>query len=81
MAHHLIKNKEPIKEVTKEDGQPDPNPDNHLWEKNDGLLRAWILSNISPKVLISLENVSSASKVWKSIEEFILPTTVERRWC
>ena len=36
------------------------------------------MSNIETEVLISLENVSSAYKVWKSIEEQILPSTVEK---
>ena len=36
------------------------------------------MSNISPEVLISLESVNSASQIWKSIEELIRSTTVEK---
>ena len=37
-----------------------------------------MLKNIETEVLIALEDVGSASKVWKSIEQHILPTTVEK---
>ena len=78
MGHHLIESKEPIKEVTKENGTSETNQDHLVWAKNDGLLKVWIFSNISPEVFISLESVNSASQIWKSIEELILPTTVEK---
>ena len=78
MGHHLIEGKEPSKEVTKENGKSEINQDHLVWAKNDGLLKVWILSNISPEVLVSLENVSSASQIWTSVEELILPTTVEK---
>ena len=78
MTHHLNQDNTPSKEITKENGETAPSPSYLIWVKNDGLLTAWILSNISTEVLISLENVSSASNVWKSIEELILPITVEK---
>ena len=78
MTHHLNQENTPSKEITKENGETAPSPSYLIWVKNDGLLTAWILSNISTEVLISLENVSSASNVWKSIEELILPITVEK---
>ena len=61
MGHHLIEGKEPSREVIKENGKTEINQDHLAWAKNDGLLKVWMLSNICPKVIISLENVSSAS--------------------
>ena len=78
MGHHLVESKEPSREVIKENGKTEINEAHLTWAKNDGLLKVWMLSNISPEVIVSLENISSASKIWKSVEELILPTTVER---
>ena len=78
MDHHLVEGNEPSTEITKDNGKPEPNPSYVTWKKNDGLLMVFLLRNIKTEVLICLENVTSASKVWKSIEELILPTTVEK---
>ncbi|KAK1575743.1 hypothetical protein Q3G72_007932 [Acer saccharum] len=78
MAHHLVEGSEPTKEIMRDDGKTEPNPNYILWAKNDGLLTTWLMRNIETEVLISLENITSAHKVWKSIEEQILPTTVEK---
>ena len=78
MGHHLVKSKEPSREVIKENGKTEINEDHLTWARNDGLLKVWMLSNVSPEVIVALENVSSVSQIWKSIEELILPTTVEK---
>ncbi|KAK2638335.1 hypothetical protein Ddye_026130 [Dipteronia dyeriana] len=77
-THHLIEGSEPVKEITKEDGKTEPNPDYLFWTWNDGLLTTWLPRNIETEVLISQENMTSAHKTWKSIEEQILSTTIEK---
>ena len=78
MAHHLIKGSEPPSHITTDDGKIESNPSYDTWKRNDGLLTTFLMKNIETEVLVSLENVGSTQKVWKSIEEQILPTTVEK---
>ncbi|KAF3641000.1 hypothetical protein FXO37_23218 [Capsicum annuum] len=69
MAHHLIEDSEPTKEIIKDGGKDDPNPNYIHWAKNDGLLKAWLLRNIETEVLISLENITSAYKILNNNDE------------
>ena len=68
MAHHLFEGSEPPSKITTDD-KTETNPTYLTWKRNDGLLTAFLLRNIEMEVLVTLENVSSAHMVWKSIEE------------
>ncbi|KAH0709231.1 hypothetical protein KY284_010658 [Solanum tuberosum] len=37
MARHLIEGREPTKEITKDDGKVESNPNYTLWAKNDAI--------------------------------------------
>ena len=77
MARHLVEGSEPAQQITKED-KIETNPNHLLWKRNDGLLTAFLLKNIETEVLVTLEDVGSAYRVWKSIEQQILPITIEK---
>ena len=68
MAHHLIEGSEHPDEIIT-DGKTDVNSTYFVWKKNNGILIAFLLRNIDTKVLVSLENVGSACKIWKLIEK------------
>lgn len=54
------------------------NPDFTTWETNDGLLISWVLGTINEEAQPSIDEDATAFTLWSSLEEQLLPTTVEK---
>lgn len=75
VLHHLEKNGvKPEKQL--ENGKT--NPDYTSWLTNDGLIISWLLGTIKEEVQPSVTEDSTAYDVWSSLEEQLLPITVEK---
>ena len=75
MLHHLEKNDDKPEHLLK-DGVV--NPAYTLWLTNDGLLISWFLGTIKEEAQPSIAKDATAYDVWSSLEEQLLPITIEK---
>ena len=75
MLYHLQKNGGKL-EASLKDGAV--NPVYALWTTNDGLLISWLLGTIKEEAQPSVAEDATAYDVWSSLEEQLLPTTIDK---
>nr|GMD84145.1 Retrovirus-related Pol polyprotein from transposon RE1 [Ipomoea batatas] len=75
VLHHLEKNDDKPERLLK-DGVV--NPAYTLWLTNDGLLISWLLGTIKEEAQPSIAEDATAYDVWSSLEEQLLPITIEK---
>ncbi|XP_074575272.1 uncharacterized protein LOC141831767 [Curcuma longa] len=76
--HHLEKDGwKPPAEIEK-DGKKISNTTYASWSINDGLITSWLLSTMREDMQGSIEEIGSACSLWTSLEEQLLPTTIEK---
>ncbi|KAL3639631.1 hypothetical protein CASFOL_017538 [Castilleja foliolosa] len=54
--------------ITATDGVLTPNPEYSKWRRQDQLLVSWLLSSLTESLLITTVGLSTASDIWRSIE-------------
>ncbi|KAF7824604.1 Retrovirus-related Pol polyprotein from transposon RE1 [Senna tora] len=80
VLHHLTSGEKPTEEIKGDAEKSSPNPNYQKWVTNDGLLTSWLLGTMKEEVLTMI-NGDTAYEIWTSIEEQLLPATVEKaRW-
>ncbi|KAF2322319.1 hypothetical protein GH714_011220 [Hevea brasiliensis] len=78
LLHHLTNGERPAEEgesVT--DQEKCLNPNYQRWIGNDGLLTLWLLGTMKKDVL-RIINGETTYEIWTSIEEQLLPATIEK---
>ena len=66
------------KEILLSDGEKAGNEDFTMWINNDGLLTSWLLSLMTEKVMSGIVGVENAQQIWSSLEDQLLPMTMEK---
>ncbi|KAK2662672.1 hypothetical protein Ddye_001246 [Dipteronia dyeriana] len=80
LYQHLSISEKPAEELADEEGNKIPNPHYHLWITNDGLLTSWLLRTIKEDILsMVIDEADTAYEVWTSLEQQLLPVTVEKK--
>ncbi|CAJ2674541.1 unnamed protein product [Trifolium pratense] len=77
VLHHLLCEEKPEEEVKGDTGEKSPNPNYSKWITNDGLLCSWLLGTMKEEVLTIIDG-DTAYEIWTSIEEQLLPATIEK---
>ena len=75
VQNHLEDEGEPPK-VIKSDDKEIHNPAYSTW--HDDLLTTWLLGTITEDVLLDLDDTTTGFRVWKSIEDKLLPSSKEK---
>ena len=77
VLHHLSNGEKLAEEINDDKGNKSPNPQYQQWISNDGLLTSWLLGTMKEDVL-SMIGGETAYELWTSLEEQLLPVTVEK---
>ncbi|XP_012856951.1 PREDICTED: uncharacterized protein LOC105976216 [Erythranthe guttata] len=76
--HHLESDEVPSDEIKDDAEKKSPNPVYATWIINDGLLLSWLCGTMNEEMLSSIFDAETARQLWKSLEEQLLPITIEK---
>ncbi|XP_012851642.1 PREDICTED: uncharacterized protein LOC105971340 [Erythranthe guttata] len=76
--HHLESEEIPTEEIKNDEGKTSPNPVYAAWIVNDGLLLSWLCGTMNEEMLSSIFDAGTVRQLWKSLEEQLLPITIEK---
>lgn len=68
----------PQEKILQKDGEIAENPELISWESNDSLLTSWLLGLMTEELLSSNIGMETASHLWTSLEDQLLPITKEK---
>ncbi|KAK2663956.1 hypothetical protein Ddye_002530 [Dipteronia dyeriana] len=79
LYHHISISENLVKKHADKEGNKSPNPLYQVWIINDGLLASWLLGTMKEDILsMVIEEANTAYEVWTSLEQQLLPVTVEK---
>ena len=67
-----------MEEIVGDDGKKGINPNYVFWLNNDGLLVSWLSGIMTVDIFSMINGGETAKDVWSSLEEQLLPNTVEK---